>query len=55
MGAVFSLTFIVLQLIPIPGLDGVHFSWQSYVMLGVWVALGVAFYIKQRKKMNVLN
>ena len=55
MGAVFSLTFIVLQLIPIPGLDGVHFSWQSYVMLGVWVALGVAFFIKQRKKMNVLN
>ena len=48
-GAVFSCAFIVLQLIPIPGLDGVHFVWQSYLMLGVWIAIGVAFFIYQRK------
>ena len=49
-GAFFSLAFVVLQLVPIPGLEGVHFCWQSYVMLGVWTALGVLFYLKQRKK-----
>ena len=49
IGAAFSCAFIVLQLVPIPGLDGVHFGWQSYLMLGVWVALGAAFYFKQRK------
>ncbi len=48
-GVVFSVAFIVLQLIPIPGLEGVHFCAQSYVMLGVWVAIGLAFYFKQRK------
>ena len=53
MGVCFSLAFVVLQLVPIPGLDGVHFCWQSYVMLGVWVLLGVIFYIKQRKKMGI--
>lgn len=50
LGAIFSLAFIVLQLIPIPGLEGVHFCWQSYLMLGIWIVLGIAFYIKQRKK-----
>ncbi len=53
IGLCFSVVFIVLQLIPIPGLEGVHFCWQSYVMLGVWVLLGVIFYIKQRKKMGI--
>lgn len=48
-GVIFSVAFIVLQLIPIPGLEGVHFCAQSYVMLGVWVAIGLAFYFKQRK------
>ena len=54
VGAIFSLSFIVLQLIPIPGLSGVHFSWQSYIMLAIWVALGVVFFIRQRKKINAL-
>lgn len=49
VGAIFSCAFIVLQLVPIPGLEGVHFCWQSYLMLGVWIAIGVAFYLKQRK------
>lgn len=49
IGVIFSASFIVLQLIPIPGLSGVSFCWQSYLMLGVWIAIGVAFYVKQRK------
>lgn len=52
LGATFSIAFMVLQLIPIPGLDGVHFGWQSYVMLGVWVVLGIVFYIVKRKTIN---
>lgn len=52
LGAAFSAAFIVLQLVPIPGLDGVHFCWQSYVMLGIWILLGVVFYIKQRKSIQ---
>ncbi|MBQ0099254.1 MAG: amino acid permease, partial [Firmicutes bacterium] len=53
LGVVFSAIFMILQLIPIPGLEGVHFSWQSYVMLGVWVLIGLVFYLKQRKDMGV--
>lgn len=49
IGAILSCGFIVLQLIPIPGLSGVHFCWQSYLMLGIWVALGFVFYIVKRK------
>ena len=52
IGAIVSASFIVLQLVPIPGLDGVHFVWQSYVMLAVWVVLGIVFYIMQRKKIQ---
>lgn len=55
LGAVFSGAFIVLQLIPIPGLEGVHFCWQSYVMLGIWVVLGIAFYLKQRKSIAAVD
>ncbi len=49
LGVMFSLIFIVLQLIPIPGLSGVHFGRESYLMLVVWIVLGILFYIKQRK------
>jgi hypothetical protein len=49
LGAIFSVLFMVLQLIPIPELEGVHFCWQSYLMLAVWCAIGVVFYFKQRK------
>ena len=52
LGVVLSTTFIVLQLVPIPGLSGVSFCWQSYLMLGVWVALGAVFFFVQRKKMR---
>jgi amino acid transporter len=50
VGMVFSLAFMVLQLIPIPGLSGVHFGKESYIMLVVWVVLGLIFYLKQRNK-----
>lgn len=48
-GCFFSLVFVVLQLVPIEGLNGVHFGRESYWMLLVWVLLGFAFFIKQRK------
>ena len=47
IGVCFSLTFIVLQLVPIPGLSGVHFGKESYMLLVVWVVLGLLFYRKQ--------
>lgn len=53
IGVVFSIIFMVLQLIPIPGLSGVHFGKESYIMLIVWVVLGVVFYTKQKKHFNV--
>ncbi len=54
IGIVFSVLFMVLQLIPIPGLEGVHFCWQSYVMLGVWIIIGIVFYFRQRKIMGTV-
>ena len=45
----FSIIFMGLQLIPIPGLTGVHFELPSYIMFGAWIALGVVFYFKQRR------
>ena len=44
LGVLFSLMFMVLQLVPIPGLSGVHFGKESYIMLLVWIVLGVVFY-----------
>lgn len=48
-GVVFSTVFMILQLIPIPGLNGVHFGKESYIMLVIWVAIGLVFYFMQRK------
>lgn len=50
IGIVFSVFFMILQLIPIPGLSGVHFGRESYIMLVVWVVIGLLFYFKQRKR-----
>ena len=50
IGVIFSVAFMVLQLIPIPGLSGVHFGKESYIMLIVWIVLGAAFYLKQCKQ-----
>lgn len=49
IGVIFSVTFMILQLVPIPALDGVHFGKESYLMLIVWIVIGLIFYTKQRK------
>lgn len=38
---------MVLQLVPIPGFESVHFGTESYIMLLVWIVLGGVFYVKQ--------
>ncbi|MDD6060539.1 MAG: APC family permease [Ruminococcus sp.] len=53
IGVIFSLAFMVLQLVPIPGLDGVHFVNESYLMLIIWCGLGLAFYAVQKIKKNI--
>ena len=52
LGATFSIAFMVLQLIPIPGLEGVHFGWQSYLMLGIWILLGFMFFILKKNSIK---
>ena len=47
-GVVISTLFMVLQLIPIPGLSGVHFCTESYILLLVWVVIGAFFYVRQK-------
>ena len=49
LGVVFSVAFMILQLIPIPGLSGVHFGRESYMMLVAWIAIGLVFYVKEKK------
>lgn len=49
IGVVFSVIFMILQLIPIPGLNGVHFGKENYIMLIVWIAIGLVFYAMQSK------
>lgn len=49
IGVVFSVLFMILQLIPIPGFSGVHFGKESYIMLIVWCLIGLLFYMKKRK------
>lgn len=48
-GVIFSVIFMILQLVPIPGLSGVHFGKESYILLIVWSVLGFIFYMKERK------
>lgn len=55
IGVVFSIAFVVLQLIPIPGLEGVHFCKQSYIMLIVWSVLGGIFYAILGKKRSIME
>ena len=52
IGVIFSVTFMILQLIPIPGLNGVHFGKESYIMLAVWVFIGLVFYLSQKKQFS---
>lgn len=50
VGVCFSVAFIILQLVPIPGLSGVHFGRESYMLLIVWIILGALFYSRQSKQ-----
>ncbi len=52
LGLAISAIFMILQLVPIPGLEGVHFGKESYMLLIVWVLLGVIFYLKQIKSLK---
>lgn len=47
-GVIISALFMILQLVPIPGLSGVNFCIESYILLIVWIVLGIAFYVRQR-------
>ena len=49
IGVIFSSIFMILQLIPIPGLSGVHFGKESYIMLGIWILIGAVFYAMEHK------
>ena len=55
LGAVFSTIFVILQLVPIPGLSGVHFGTESYILLIVWIVIGALFYIWERGKSKELK
>ena len=50
IGIIFAVTFVTLQLVPIPGLNGVSFGIESYIMLIVWTLIGLTFYFFQRKE-----
>ena len=56
IGMIFSVIFMILQLVPIPGLSGVNFGKESYLMLIVWIVLGVLFFprkgISEKKETN---
>ena len=52
LGVIFSVIFIILQLVPIPGLSGVHFGKESYILLVVWIVIGAAFYFRQKKNFS---
>ena len=49
IGAIFSACFIILQLVPIPGLTGVRIGKESYLMLVIWIVLGALFYAFKNK------
>ncbi len=48
-GVLFSIAFMILQLIPIPGLSGVHFGVESYILLVIGIVLGLIFYFRERQ------
>ena len=50
LGMIFSILFMILQLIPISGLNGVHFCMQSYLFFVIWIILGVFFFLRIRKR-----
>lgn len=52
IGVIFSIIFMILQLIPIPGLNGVHFGKESYLMLLAWIVIGIVFYFSKKRTIN---
>lgn len=50
IGVIASISFVCLQVLPIPGLTGVHFGKESYLLLAAWIVLGAVFYLLQHKK-----
>ena len=43
-GVLFSLMFLFFQIIPVPGLEGVHLGNESYIMLVIWIVSGILFF-----------
>lgn len=54
-GIFFSVAFMVLQLVPIPGLSGVRIGRESYYMLGAWIVLGVLMYRYKKLEKKPVN
>ncbi|MBE6714499.1 MAG: APC family permease [Ruminococcaceae bacterium] len=54
LGVGFSVIFMILQLIPIPHLDGVHFGIESYIMLVIWIFIGIVFAVAQKNKKSFI-
>ncbi len=52
IGIVFSAVFMILQLIPIKGLNGVHFGKESYILLIVWLVLGTILFRRKRNSVS---
>lgn len=44
-GFAFSVIFVILLLVPVPGLEFVHLGEESYILFFVWVILGITFYV----------
>lgn len=51
LGTMVSFIFIVLLLIPLPGVD-TSLSIESYICLAVWLLLGIVFYYKRKCTQN---
>lgn len=49
-GTIVSVIFMILQLIPISFLPNVHFCFESYMLLIVWIVIGAVFYFMQVRK-----
>ena len=49
LGCFFSVVFAILLLVPIPQIDS-SLSIESYIMLIIWLALGVIFVFNKGRK-----
>lgn len=49
MGFIFGCIFVILLLIPISGLEFVHFGAESYILFFVWIIIGLVLYLSERK------